>query len=234
MSFGEIIPSTWYDGVYKLESDGSDSSGNARDIATLNSPSFSVKRFGAGGMDLGTSGIDKGLRASSLDITGGTTATIYQVSMWFKLNTTSSLNTNACFFMIQHDHGGIDYRQMYSLANISGGNLVIDLILNLVTTPAQATLTVVADTDWHYLSFLVDINTGTCTIILDGKTASHTGTGGLISPGANRVSIGNHVTSSTLQLWASFDQATISTHTHYLTAFGIQRHYAQARGMFCI
>lgn len=237
MSFGEVIPSQWYFGVYKLETDGTDSSGNTNTLPGLNTPNFAVARFGAGGMDGGTSGINRGLRHTTLNISGGSSMTCIQVGMWFKLNTTT-ITTNSVFFMIQAVGGGSHNYETFALGTTSGGNLTIQLVLTTTTTAITASVTVPADLNWHYIIFTVDLISPTglhlLTVTYDGTTNQGTANRTVSSGGGNRIGIGNHTTSSTLQMWGMFDQVTISINTHRLDFFQLQNRYAQARGMFAI
>jgi hypothetical protein len=242
MSFGEVIPTTWHKGIYKLETDGTDSSGNGNTLPGLNTPNFTVARFGAGGMTGGTSGINRGLRHTTLNLSGGAACSSFQVTMWFKLNTTT-ITTNSCFYMINANGGSTRQYEMFGLGNISGGNLTIQNVLSTTTTPTIATVTVPADLNWHFLSFTADIGsgdgapTGTHLVSLsyDGLPHSSNPSKTVSGPAGNAVSIGNHATSSTLQMWGTFDQVTINTTVvKRLNLFQIQNKQAQARGMFCI
>lgn len=237
MSFGEVIPSTWYFGMYKLETDGTDSSGNGNTLPGLNTPNFAVARFGAGGMDGGTSGINRGLRHTTLNISGGSSMTCIQVGMWFKLNATT-ITANSVFMMIQAAGGGSNNYETFALGTTSAGNLTVQLVLTTTTTAITASVTIVADLLWHYATFTVDFIGATgnhlVTVTIDGATSQGTANRTITSAGGSRVGLGNHTTSSTLQLWAMMDQVTLSRNGNRLNFFQLQNRYAQARGMFAI
>jgi hypothetical protein len=222
MSLGEIIAGPTPKAYYRLESDGTDSSGNGKTLTANNSPTFGAGRFN-GGVDFGSTGTNKGVTAS-IDILGSVPNEA-EISFWFKLNNTSSGNTNARFFSLNRTN--LTWTSVY---NFSGSNIVVRSLISRLTTNSIADITIPADTNWHFVRS-IKIGSEVLQSVDNSQLVNGGGVGALGNPGVNQFGIGNQVALNQ-QAWAVIDEVIVRTPNN--SGQENFRYYTQAKGRFCI
>lgn len=221
MGFGQLPIGSHYTAYYLL-SDVNDASGNGRTLTNNNAVPFVQARFN-NGADFESSGTNKGLNLAG-DIFSDNSRTF---AFWFKLNNTVSNNLNARF--VQSNRANNNSRCIY---NISGGNITIDFILDLVTTDAVASYTFAVDTNWHYVVCRVVSSTQVTMQVDSGGIITGTGSGGGVAASA-LIGIGNS-NALTLQAWAIIDDVIFDDDVARWTPDLVGKYYTQAKGRFCI
>ncbi len=225
MGLGEVgAYGTSLKAYYRLESDGTDSSGNGKTLTANNSPTFGTGtgRFN-GGVDFGSSGTNQGVTAS-IDILGSVPSDA-EVSFWFKLNNTSSGNTNARFFSLNRT--GLSWTCLY---NFSGSNIVIRSLIARATTNSIADITIPADTNWHFVRSL-KISSEVRQSVDNSETVNGGGTGALSNPGVNQFGIGN-IVALTQEAWCVIDEVIVRVPNN--SGAENFRYYTNAKWGLCI
>jgi hypothetical protein len=224
---GEIPPSSVLKVYYHLESDGTDSSGNAFTLSNVNSPSFTAGKF-SGAVDFGTTGTNKALRNTSYPISLQPSS--FSVNFWFKLNTTSDTGYLR-MFQITTATSSATGIIIYVEYTIVGGSMTIRGRYG----NAQPTITLTPDTNWHMISLRSYSSTSSTTIQIDEGQKTDTGRGNGFSGGTVGTLIGNNP-GLTLQAFVKVDEFFIHE-SNFMAVANIgnrYRYYTQAKGRFCI
>jgi hypothetical protein len=232
MALGEI-PGGNLRAYYKLENEN-DSSGNGLTLTNNNSVTFTSGKFN-NGANFGSSGTNKGLTTTTNPLS---TTTIYpfHIIFSFKLNNTTSTNTNATVIALNTDTattGGLNVFVRYS---ISAGN--ITMTANRQSTIANASASVVFPVDSiNHVVFIRVYDIMSIGITVDRiYNAANIGSGvDRSSIGGNVMSIGNNrgLTSSA---WMTIDELIIDEDLYSLEIAGFNpkrgKYYTQYKGYF--
>jgi hypothetical protein len=235
---GEIPAGTHLKAYWKLESDGTDSSGNAFDLTNNNSVSFNQSKF-SNGADFGSSGTNKGLTN-----TGYPTSLRpidLQLNIWFKLNSTANITARRLF-------------QMTSSTTYAGGGVLFYLEYNITNGVLTftgrmygqfASISPPLDTDYHFISLRYYNVSGTRTLTVQmderlGSTYNNTSTA-TGTPNFTGATVGTVIGNNqglTIQAFAKIDECFLREDQFFRStgdASGNRyRYFTQAKGRFCI
>jgi len=219
---GEIPISTPLQAYYKLEN-ANDSTSNAFNLTNYATVAFISSSF-TNGADFSNSGTTKALQTTS-NVLG--TVTTNEVSFWFKLNNTTSANAGARLFTSSST--GVSGFSFFCGYSISAGNLTITLTGVLSVTNSAASVTVTADSNWHWVRCVFD-GTGVVLRYDVATTNSNTGTGVRTAGASQAFTIANNGARTT-SAWVVMDEVIVRN-TITPTLGDIYRYYTQAKGRF--
>lgn len=198
MRFGETIVSTDLLSYYRLE-DLNDATSGGRNLTNHNTVTFIAGKY-SNCATFGSSGTNKGLSYTSTSAFADYT---YTVGFWFKLNNTSSSNSNAHFYQIRTSSRVNRVRY-----NISAGTITIEVFSGYATTNLSTTVSFTADTNWHYVICYFDDTTPNNEVIIsidgDRYYSLSTTFSGANSTGSDLIYIGNN-SALNAQAWADID-----------------------------
>lgn len=229
MSLGEVPAGTHFRGYWHLENTN-DSSGNVRNFINTGSVTFGSGKLKNAAL-FGTSG-SKGLDFFGGVISADRVADI-TYGVWFKLNNTTSSNSNARLFVFSSlVDGTTDGCFNILFYNISGGNITIGCNTRLSTTNAACSYVTTPDSLWHSL-VMVKSSTVNLALYYDGALVdSDTGSGTDQSDTQNpaaQLTLGNERAAGKMsQIWADVDEFFIQEKAW--SASEVRRYYTQAKG----
>lgn len=236
MSLGQV-PGGGLRGYYRLEN-VNDTGPNGFTLTNNNSVTFGAGKF-HNAAEYGTSGTNKGLRLEGSNILSSAQPANVFIGFWFKLNSTA--NSGDKFLCVIHGNpGATNAYNAYVKYSIASGVLTVTIGLTPSVATFEASVTLTADTNWHFLNYVIQDSTDTISIGVDriyGANATNTNT--RISPATTptvSLSIGNN-RSLTNQVFAMVDEFIVSeSHmTGMTTGVGERmRYFTQAKGRFCI
>lgn len=215
------IPSAVGVPAYYHLDDVNDAGINSFTLTNHNSVAFNAGKFYKSA-DFGSSGTNKGLRTTAIDLSLGAIT----FAWWFQLLNTSSSNSTARFFTYNRVS---TFTQAFTcFYDISGGTITIKFRLNTTGTPADATISFTADSNWHHV-VCKKLTTTTNEMIIDGYKyrATGTGTGSELNSGVSQFCIGN-ANALNIQAWAKIEEFTMFYKD--MSKADLYRYYSQYQG----
>lgn len=221
-------------GYWKCE-DENDSSPNGFNLTNQNSVIFNPGRF-TKAADFGSSGTNKALTYSSNVLSSGEPTDVC-FSFWYKLNNTTSSNTNARFFELVTINNSASGLRCICYYNISGGGITISFAVGTTSGNRTITKTIAVDSNWHLVLvrkindvIALQVDNFTTELVNSTGLADRT-TAGITT--TYNIAIGNGATALGPQAWAMIEEFFIKEFNVLVNNY-YPKYHTQTKGRFCI
>jgi hypothetical protein len=239
MNLGEICPGTYITRYYRLQSDGTDSSGNGGTLTNLNSVSFTQLGKFASGADFGSSAANKALYSTTYPFSVSNPSDV-SIGLWIKLNDTT--DTTLLRIVDVNASGTTTGLRLVAGYRISGGDLIFQSFLQATVNQVAEINVGAANTNtWYYFLCRKRTSAGTIFSVVNINNSAASQSAGTASGNARcnlnptyRLVIGNGTNSTAVQVLAVVDEVFLFESNIISNVLPQRQYYTQAKGRFCI
>jgi len=240
MNLGEVCPGTYQRRYYRLQSDGTDSSGNGGTLSNLNSVSFVNSGRFAGGADFGSAAANKALYSTTYPFSTATPDNV-SIAYWVKLNVTTDTTVLRCVDI--NATGTSTGLRILSGYRIESGNLIFQTLVQATSNRvAEINVGSANTTQWYYVLSRLFLNQpGRISAVINVNNGIPVTTGDIAKTNLRcqlnptyRLVIGNGTNSTAAQVLAVIDEVILIEDNIFTQILPQRQYYTQAKGAFCI
>lgn len=236
MILGEICPS-YQTRYYRLQSDGTDSSGNGGTLTNLNSVSFTQDgRFGSAA-DFGSSAANKALYSTTYPFSVSNPDNV-SIGLWIKLNDTT--DTTLLRIVDINASGTTTGLRIVAGYRIASGELIFQCLMQATTNQTvEINVGTANTTDWYYVLCRKRRSAGTIYSVINVNNSDAVQSTGVGNGDARcnlnptyRLVVGNGTNSTAVQVLAVVDEVFLFESNIISDTLPQRQYYTYANGMF--